>query len=83
MGSEHEKDDRRHHGSGIPGRRRRHPDAGTGVRDVSDLPGFRKAGPELQIGQSIRQEGFQAGEAQEALSLASRPATLGETAGKE
>src|SRR6267154_6045047 len=77
MGSEYEKDDRRHHSSGIPGQHRRHANAGSGVRDVSDLPGTREARSELQVGQSVREEGFQAGE-EEALSLASRPAALGE-----
>src|SRR3954468_7371069 len=68
MGSEYEKDDRRHHSSSIPGRHRRHADTGSGVRDVSDLPGLREARSELPRFQSVRQEGFEKGEEGEALA---------------
>ena len=48
MGSEHEKDDRRHHRSGIPGRHCRHTDAGTGAAMYPIFLAFKKPDPNFK-----------------------------------
>src|SRR4026207_1332225 len=62
MGREHEKDNRRHYRSRIPGRHRSDPHAGPSACIVPAPPGTREAGPEFQVGEPVREEGRQEGE---------------------